>query len=54
MFVDRAYNAINHIEIFCVCCGHRKFYHNFGQNDKDAQWLLMMEKKKALASISPL
>lgn len=54
MFVDRAYNALNHIEIFCVCCGYRKFFHNFGLEDKEAQWLLLMEKIKAKITISSL
>jgi hypothetical protein len=47
MFVDRAYSARNHIEIFCVCCGHRVFFHNFSKEDGMAQWILLMEKKRA-------
>lgn len=54
MFVDRAYSAPNHMEIFCVCCGNRKFYHNFTKEDKDAQWILMMEKRRADIYITSL
>jgi hypothetical protein len=54
MFVDRAYSAINHIEVFCVCCGNRKFYHNFSNEDKDAQWILMVEKRRANIYITSL
>jgi Zn ribbon nucleic-acid-binding protein len=53
LFVDRMYNAINHIETFCVVCGFRKFYHNFDESDRTATWLLEMEQKRAKFSISP-
>jgi predicted nucleic acid-binding Zn-ribbon protein len=52
VFVDRTFNADNHIEIFCIVCGSRKFYHNFSEGDKEAQWLMKMEKARAKLSIS--
>lgn len=54
VFIDRSFNALNHIEIFCILCGMRKFYHNFGPEDKEAQWLLKMEQIRAALSISSL
>ncbi len=54
MFVDRMYNAENHIETFCVVCGARKFYHNWNEEDKEAQWLLSIEKERAKLTISQL
>jgi len=54
VFVDRAFNALNHIETFCVVCGNRKFYHNFTEKDIEAQWLLKMEQMRAEISISSL
>lgn len=54
MFVDRAYNAINHMEVFCVVCGNRRFHHNFDQENKEARWLLAMEKARSMVTISHL
>lgn len=54
VFVDRMYNAENHIETFCIICGARKFYHNWGPDDREAQWLLETEKKRAKITVSPL
>lgn len=54
MFVDRVYNSMNHIEIFCINCGTRKFYHNSFKDDKDALWILAMEIKRAKQTISKL
>jgi hypothetical protein len=54
MFIDRAFSAINHIEIFCICCGSREFFHNFNENDKKAQLLLKVEKKRCQEMIFPL
>ena len=54
MFVDRSYNAQNHLETFCIICGTRKFYHNFSKEDIEAQWLLKMEQMRAGTSISSL
>jgi hypothetical protein len=53
VFVDRTFSADNHIETFCIICGSRKFYHNWGADDLEAQWLLAAEKKRAAATISP-
>lgn len=54
LFVDRAYTALNHIETFCIKCGNRNFYHNFTEEDKEAQWLLKIEQMRAATSISSL
>ena len=54
VFVDRMYSAENHIEVFCIICGKRKFYHNWGPENKEAQWLLEIEKKKSKTTMSQL
>jgi predicted nucleic acid-binding Zn-ribbon protein len=54
VFIDRMYNAENHIETFCVICGQRKFYHNWHERDRKAQWLLEVEKARAKLTISQL
>ena len=54
MFVDRMYSAPNHLEIFCIMCGSRKFYRNFTEKDTEAIWLAKMESQRAKQSISPL
>lgn len=54
VFVDRMYNAENHIETFCLICGKRKFHHNWNEEDRKAQWLLEIEKARAKLTISQL
>lgn len=54
IFIDRVYSSTNHIEIFCILCGFRKFYHNAFKDDETAKWLLMMEISRAKQSISQL
>lgn len=54
IFVDSMYNAENHIEIFCINCGFRKFFHNWQPDDAEAKWFLAAEKMKAARTISPL
>lgn len=49
MFVDRVYTAHNHVELFCVKCGARKFYHN--SNEAEALWIMKMESKRRAALI---
>lgn len=51
VFVDRAFSEYNHIEIFCIRCGKRKFYHNFDKKSGKAALLWQMEKKRAEAWI---
>ena len=51
MFIDRAFSEYNHIEIFCIRCGKRTFYHNFNKESGEAAWLWQMEKKRAEAWI---
>jgi len=53
LFIDRVFTSESHIETFCIICGNRKFYHNFTQEDKEAQWLLAAEKKRAATTASP-
>lgn len=39
MFVDRQYNKINHIEIFCISCGTRRFFHPPSESG-EGSWIL--------------
>ncbi len=52
MFIDRAFSEHNHMETFCIRCGHRKFYHDFDKSNGEAAWLWQMEKMRMTASIS--
>lgn len=54
IFVDRVFSSQTHLEVFCINCGARKFFHNFTEEDTQAQWLLEIETKRAKASISKL
>jgi predicted nucleic acid-binding Zn-ribbon protein len=54
VFIDRVFSSYSHLETFCINCGERKFFHNFTEEDKKAQWLLEIEIKRAKASISTL
>jgi hypothetical protein len=49
MFVDRVYTTDNHVELFCITCGARKFHHN--SNEREALWLIQSETKRMQALI---
>lgn len=49
MFVDRVYTTDNHVELFCIVCGARKFYHN--STEREALWLIQSEMKRIQALI---
>lgn len=53
MFVDRQYTSIQHIEIYCVRCGERKFY-NPPQNSSEGRWILQKEILLAKSTIVSL
>lgn len=42
MFVDRQYTSSNHIEIFCISCGDRKFFHP-PHETSEGRWILQKE-----------
>lgn len=42
MFVDRQYNSVSHIEIFCLCCGSRRFFHP-PEESTEGKWILQKE-----------
>lgn len=52
MFIDRSFSEHNHLEVFCILCGSRKFYHNFDKKNGEGAWLWQMEQKRMAASIS--
>jgi RNase P subunit RPR2 len=43
MFIDRVYSDLNHLEVFCLCCGSRKFY-NPPSSSSEGAWLQQKEK----------
>lgn len=51
MFVDGAYTTDTHIEIFCIRCGARKFYHGADVHQGEGLQIWLAEKMKAKASI---
>jgi hypothetical protein len=53
MFVDRQYSSINHVEIYCVMCGFRKFFHP-PEETREGAWILQSEKSKAIHTITSL
>ena len=53
MFVDRQYSKPDHIEIYCFCCGSRRFFHP-PSDSAEGQWLLEKEKSLAKSTIAPL
>jgi hypothetical protein len=46
MFVDRLYTTLDHVEIFCVQCGARKFFHP-AQESEQGRWILQKELLRA-------
>lgn len=53
VFVDRQYSTREHIEIYCVICGKRKFYHP-PDSSKEGSWILQQEILRAKTTISHL
>lgn len=53
MFVDRQYNTNEHLEIFCVLCGSRTFFHPPSESEQ-GRWILQKEKFKAKNTITNL
>ena len=53
MFVDRQFSRPEHLEVFCLTCGTRKFY-NPPSASSEGTWLLQKEILKAKNTISHL
>lgn len=53
MFIDRQYSKVDHLEVYCMYCGSRRFL-NPPSASREGQWLLEKEKLRAKATISPL
>lgn len=51
--VDREYSSINHLEISCLHCGMRKFFHPPTES-REGRWLLEKELLRAKHTITPL
>jgi len=53
MFVDRQFNRLDHLEVYCIHCGTRVFY-NPPTASEEGRWLLQKEKLRAKSTISPM
>ena len=53
MFIDRQYTEINHLEVYCMKCGFRVFFHPPGHT-MEGQWLLKKEQSRAKNTMSHL
>jgi len=53
MFVDRQYTEINHLEVYCMKCGTRFFFHP-PSHTLEGQWLLKKELLRAKNTMSHL
>lgn len=53
MFIDRQYTSIDHIEIYCISCGARTFFHP-PSSSKEGQWLLQKELTRAKNTIATI
>lgn len=53
IFVDRQYTTIEHVEIYCIMCGFRYFYHP-PSSTSEGQWIIQQEKLRAKHTITPL
>ena len=53
ILIDRQYSTQEHIEVYCIICGKRKFYHP-PDSSKEGLWFLSQEKMRAKITIAPL
>jgi len=53
LFIDRQYTSYNHIEIYCIRCGGRSFFHPPTES-KQGKWLLAKELLRAKFTITNL
>jgi|APGre2960657373_1045057.scaffolds.fasta_scaffold00019_15 hypothetical protein len=53
VLVDRQFSTSEHLEVYCIICGKRKFYHP-PDSSKEGSWLLSQEKTRAKTTIAPL
>jgi len=53
MFVDRQYSSVDHLETFCITCGHRVFFHPPSESGQ-GRWILQKEKSRANNTITTL
>ncbi len=53
MFVDRQYTTVDHMEMFCIVCGVRDFFHPPSESER-GRWILQKEKLRAKNTITSL
>jgi hypothetical protein len=53
MMIDRIYNSVSHLEIYCLMCGSRKFFHP-PSDSEEGRWLLAKEIERAKNTMSLL
>ncbi len=53
MIIDRVYNSVSHMEIYCIICGSRRFFHP-PSDSKEGKWLLEKEIERAKSTMTLL
>jgi len=53
IFIDRQYSTKEHLEVYCIICGKRKFYHP-PDSTQEGTWLIKREVLRAKITMSPL
>ena len=53
MFIDRQYTEINNLEMYCMSCGARSYFHP-PSNSQEGTWLLKKEQLRAKSTMSHL
>lgn len=53
MFIDRQYTGADHLEVYCISCGTRVFFHPPSAS-QEGKWLLRKEQLRAKSTITNL
>ena len=53
LFIDRQYTSFTHIEVYCIRCGDRTFYHP-PHESREGKWLLAKELFRTKYTITSL
>ena len=53
MFIDRQYTTMSHIEIYCMTCGSRSFFHP-PEESMEGKWLIKKEVLRVKTTMSSL
>jgi len=53
IFIDRQYTSVQHIEIYCITCGFRQFFHPPSESRR-GKWLISQEVARAKNTIATI